>query len=87
MRKKPGRPLVKICGITNVEDAKHAARLGADALGFIFATSPRQAKPSLLHELKDLDVLKIGDIQGDDCAFSAVCYVSSVAHNSYPVRI
>ena len=33
---------VKICGNTNLEDAKLAAGLGADYLGFIFAESKRQ---------------------------------------------
>lgn len=36
---------IKICGITNREDAAAAVRLGADALGFVFSESPRRITP------------------------------------------
>ena len=36
---------VKFCGITNDQDASRAVRLGVNALGFIFAPSPRQVVP------------------------------------------
>ena len=37
---------VKICGNTNLEDASAAVEAGANALGFIFAKSPRQVVPA-----------------------------------------
>ena len=36
---------VKICGITNSQDVSMAVELGVDALGFIFAPSPRRVTP------------------------------------------
>jgi phosphoribosylanthranilate isomerase len=38
-------PAVKICGLTNFEDAYRATTLGARYIGFIFAHSPRKVTP------------------------------------------
>ena len=42
---------IKVCGITNPEDAIMAVASGADALGFIFAKSPRQVAPENVREI------------------------------------
>ena len=39
---------IKICGITNKEDALWAVNLRVDALGFIFTESPRRVKPEIV---------------------------------------
>jgi len=46
------RPVVKICGITNLSDAELSLRLGADWLGFNFyPRSPRYIKPETAADL------------------------------------
>jgi len=45
---------IKICGITNKEDALEAAHLGVDALGFVFAHSPRRVIPGMVQEIAQL---------------------------------
>lgn len=44
---------IKICATTNVEDALFAAEAGADAVGFVFAKSPRQVTPEQVRLVVD----------------------------------
>ncbi len=54
---------VKICGITREDDALLAVALGADALGFVFAPSPRQVAVDRARDIARRlppDVLTVG---------------------------
>lgn len=42
---------VKICGITNEDDALFAVAMGADAVGFVFAPSRRQVSAGVVREI------------------------------------
>lgn len=42
---------VKICGVTNEDDALLAVALGADAVGFVFAPSPRQIAVQKVYDI------------------------------------
>ena len=59
---------VKICGTTTEEDALLAVAMGADAVGFIFAPSPRQVAPSVVSDiLKRLppEIVTVGVFRDD----------------------
>lgn len=54
---------VKICGVTDEEDAALAVAMGADAVGFIFAPSPRQMTKGAVRDIVrrlPADILTVG---------------------------
>ena len=52
--------LVKICGITNVEDALASVSFGANMLGFVFADSPRRVD---VQTVKHIQRILGGDVK------------------------
>jgi len=46
--------MIKVCGITNEMDALRAVKLGVDALGFVFAESPRKVIPKIVKKIVSL---------------------------------
>src|SRR4051812_15760921 len=62
------RVFVKICGITNESDALLAVAMGADAVGFVFAPSPRQIAPTVAREIARRlppEILTVGVFRGE----------------------
>jgi phosphoribosylanthranilate isomerase len=54
---------VKVCGITNPEDGAFAVESGADAIGFVFAKSPRKLSVEQAREIAATlpdSILKVG---------------------------
>lgn len=54
---------VKVCGITNLEDAAASVEYGADAIGLVFVPSPRRITPAQARNIVNHlppSVLKVG---------------------------
>ena len=60
---------IKICGITSEEDGLLAVGMGADAVGFLFAPSPRRISPSLARDIARRlppEILTVGVFRNED---------------------
>ncbi|MCE2524877.1 MAG: phosphoribosylanthranilate isomerase [Acidimicrobiia bacterium] len=60
---------VKICGITSEEDGLLAVAMGADAVGFLFAPSPRRVSPTRAGEISRRlppEILTVGVFRNED---------------------
>jgi phosphoribosylanthranilate isomerase len=63
--------LVKICGITNPKDARVAADAGADAVGFVFAESPRRVDAEKARRISTAlpeNIIRVGVFVDDEPA-------------------
>ena len=61
--------LIKICGTTSEDDALLAVAMGANAVGFVFAPSPRQISPQraadIVKRLPREEILTVGVFRDD----------------------
>jgi len=60
---------IKICGITNLDDALTTLELGVDALGFVFAESSRNVTPDTVEQIVSeiaVPILKVGVFVNED---------------------
>lgn len=95
LRGMPGAPIghgfVKICGLTNLADARAACAAGADAVGFVFAPSPRRVSPEQVRAITPelpVDVLRVGVFAGQSLAqvhqIALACGLNAVQlHGAY----
>ena len=82
---------IKICGITSLEDAEQATAAGADAIGFVFAESPRRVTSEIVRTIVERlssPVEKIGvfvDASLDEmaCAHRAAGLTGVQMHDSH----
>jgi phosphoribosylanthranilate isomerase len=82
---------VKICGLRTPADVEVAVSAGADAVGFVFATSPRQISPAAASALVPVagDVLTVGVFLGQPVAeVRAIAEATGIGavqlHGDYP---
>ena len=75
---------IKICGITNMEDAESIYRIGPDVMGFVFyKNSPRKIS------VKDASAISesIGKKRKEDTGRNIICSLSGVFVNEDPGRV
>lgn len=64
--REAGRPFVKVCGVTRRADAEIAAQAGADAIGLVFAPSPRRVDARAARAIgHGLAVARVGVFAGE----------------------